>query len=432
VAVAAVLFLGACFGLAWSRVSDGSSWDTDLYERYGARMAKGDVPYRDFRAEYPPGALATFVLPSELAGTKAPVWEPTLNRPARRYALWFAALMVALLATAIVLTATSLRVLRASTRQVAITLGLLAVAPLLLGDLVFTRFDVWPATLTAAALAALLCARFNLAGLALGVAIATKLYPVLLVPLAVTQAWKQRGRRAGLSLLGVTSATTLAVFLPFLALAPGETLWPVRQQLSRGLQAESLGASLISAVHAVTLQLHDHGLGVPTASLHLVESAGALNSAEVHGVAGTAVGTVSGLLALAIVAWAWVAFARGAASADRLVCYAAIVLTASLAVGRVLSPQFLIWLLPIVPLVRGRRGLLASGLLAVTVLLTNLWFPGPYRDYVNDVATGQLGPVALLVLRNLVLLALLLSLVAPRVATPTGWGRRQPPRAPNR
>ena len=32
--------------------------DTPIYERYGDAMAAGQVPYRDFRLEYPPGALA--------------------------------------------------------------------------------------------------------------------------------------------------------------------------------------------------------------------------------------------------------------------------------------------------------------------------------------------------------------------------------------
>ncbi len=78
--------------------------------------------------------------------------------------------------------------------------------------------------------------------------------------------------------------------------------------------------------------------------------------------------------------------------------------------GRVLSPQFVLWLLPLVPLVVGRRGRLASALLAVVLVLTQLWFPELYRDYVNERGAPE---TAYLLVRNGVLLALLVSLAAP-------------------
>jgi hypothetical protein len=73
-----------------------------------------------------------------------------------------------------------------------------------------------------------------------------------------------------------------------------------------------------------------------------------------------------------------VSFARGPASREALVRSSAAMLCAFIAFGKVLSPQFPIWLIPIVPLVRGRRGLLASALLGVALLLTQTWFPFRY------------------------------------------------------
>jgi hypothetical protein len=67
----------------------------------------------------------------------------------------------------------------------------------------------------------------------------------------------------------------------------------------------------------------------------------------------------------------------------------------------VLSPQFLIWLLPLVPAVAGASGLAASAVLLASLVTTQLWFPFRYWDVV------ALEPVGWLVLvRDLLLVAL--------------------------
>ena len=66
-----------------------------------------------------------------------------------------------------------------------------------------------------------------------------------------------------------------------------------------------------------------------------------------------------------------------------------------------LSPQFLIWLLPLVPAVAGAGGLAACAVLLVSLVTTQLWFPFRYWDVV------ALEPVGwLVVVRDLLLVAL--------------------------
>jgi hypothetical protein len=74
-------FVAAGLGLflvSWSLLHRGSFasgqiTDTGLYQKYGDAMAHGQVPYRDFRLEYPPGALPVFVLRrSATKATRAP------------------------------------------------------------------------------------------------------------------------------------------------------------------------------------------------------------------------------------------------------------------------------------------------------------------------------------------------------------------------
>ena len=75
-----------------------------------------------------------------------------------------------------------------------------------------------------------------------------------------------------------------------------------------------------------------------------------------------------------------------------------------------LSPQFLIWLVPLVALVRGRRGLAAGSMLVACLVLTQVWFPYRYWRLALhfDAAASWL-----VLVRDLGLLALLAVLVWP-------------------
>src|SRR5207245_791515 len=94
----------------------------------------------------------------------------------------------------VVLVGLGLAALRAPPLETAAALGLTALSPLLLGNVLLSRFDLLPTALTAAVVAALLFRRDALAAVLLAVAIAVKLYPGVLVPLGVAWVWRHRGR----------------------------------------------------------------------------------------------------------------------------------------------------------------------------------------------------------------------------------------------
>jgi Glycosyltransferase family 87 len=409
--VAALALLVAATLFVWSRADDASSWDVPLYQSFGDRMVDGSVPYRDFRVEYPPGALPAFVVPSLVSETAGiAVYEPELNDAARGYARSFAALMCALLAATVVLTAVSLSALRAPVGHAAVALGFVASTPLLLGELVLTRFDALPVALTAACVAALLHGRAHLAAVALGLAVAAKLYPLLLLPLVAIYVLRRAGRREAAIVAGLAAATVAVVVVPFLALAPGEAWFSIRAQLTRGLQVESLPGSL-----ALALGTASDRLGLGTLGTGIAEGGtGEVRSADVTGTLGSLVGSLSAVAALSVVAAVWIGAWRRDADDMRFVRDCAAVVAAQIALGRVLSPQFVVWLVPLVPLVAGRRGRVASALLAVALVATHVWFPDLYRDYVNERGAFE---TAYLLARNGILVAMLLVLVAPSLAT---------------
>lgn len=382
---AVALFVGTWALLHYGFYKHRQILDTPVYQRYGNEIADGKVPYRDFELEYPPGALPMFAVP----GLAAPGHDQNVTPGFRRT---FETLMWVCGAAALLAMALVLRELRASPWA---PLVFSAVAPLALGSVILSRFDLWPAVLAAAATAALLSGRLRIGHVLLGIGAAAKFYPAVLLPLAVALAWKRRGRREALSCLALSAGVFAVIFLPFVVLAPHGVWHSISVQLGRPLQVESLGAALLLAAH-------HFGVGVTGETSH--------GSQNLAGTAADTLGIVSFLIQAGLLVWIWAAFARGSATASAFVRAGAAALCAFVAFGKVLSPQFLIWLIPVVPLVRGRRGLWASGLLLAAFVLTQIWFPSRYFRLALDFEPGLSW---VLLARDLVLVALALLLAWP-------------------
>jgi len=390
--VAAAFAAIALFVVSWTLLHVGfykhkQLIDTPVYQRYGNAIADGKVPYRDFEVEYPPGALPVFALP----GLAEPGHDQEVSTGFRRS---FETLMWLCGAAALAAMAVILRSLRRSTLNVWTALCFAAIAPLLLGSVILSRFDLWPAALVAAALAALVSGRLRLGHALLGLGVTAKLFPAVFVPLGFAFVWKRAGRREALTCLALALGIVVAVFAPFLILSPGGVWHSLTVQLNRPLQVESLGSALLLVGH------HVFGLGVTGDTSH--------GSQNLAGNAAAGLAVASTVLQAGVLIWIWAAFARGRGDGEALVRSTAAALCAFIAFGKVLSPQFLIWLIPIVPLVRGRRGLGASALLGAALVLTQIWFP--FR-YFRLALHFEAGLSWLLLARDVTLVALVTALV---------------------
>ena len=358
--------------------------DTRRYQEYADAMRADLVPYRDFDLEYPPGALPIFLLPA------------LVTEDEDAYFWGFAALMSLFGAAGVLLTAASLRSLGRSARARRSVLALVAVSPIAFGGVLLTRFDLVPAALVAAATWLLLTGRPRAAGIALGVGAAVKWYPLVLLPLLAIWVWRRHGRRTSVVACASALAVVALAYLPFVLLAPadvGESVW---RQVSRPLQIESLGAGALVLLH------HLAGLEV------VVETS--YGSQNITGTAAAFVAVALAVAAIAALTWVWVAFARRPVDAELLVRIAAAALIALVAFGKVLSPQFLVWLLFPLALVGGRRGVAAGTCFAVAAIATAVWFPWRYFDLPRE-----LDPLvgSLVVLRGLALIAAFVVLVLP-------------------
>jgi uncharacterized membrane protein len=347
--------------------------DTPTYQDYGDRMTSGEVPYRDFAVEYPPGALPVFALPA-LAESED-------------YRRWFEWLMWACAAATVVLVAFTLSAVDATRERTFGAVAFVGLAPLALGSVVLTRYDYWPVMLLAGAIAAFVLGRARFAFAILALAVTAKIYPLVLLLPALLLVRRRAGSREALIGFAAFAVVLALVVIPFLVIDADGFFDSVQTQLERPLQIESLGSSLLIAAHQ--LGLYDATVSTGSGSQNL--------SGDLPDLAAK----IQTVVQFAAVAAAWAIFAlRGARRASFLAAAAASVV-GFIAFAKVLSPQFLIWLIPLVPLVLGRVGVIASTLLAAALVTTQLWFPSRYWDMVAlENATW------LVLVRNILLVAL--------------------------
>ena len=369
--VAIGLVTASCVVMPGGLLSSGWGGDVYYYRQIGKHVTDGLIPYHQFYLEYPPGALVAFAVPSFLSQS--------------HYFLVFKLLMTL---CALVAAASGIAVLRrAASPALARAAVVLGLAPLALGPLFLNRYDVWPAAVVSVALLALVAARPRLAFALLALAVVAKVYALAVVPIAAIHVLRERGRDELARALAVFVGIGLVLIVPFMIRGFGGLGYSFYIQATRQLQVESLGAQLLVAA--------GH-LGV----YHPASVIGAPGSRNLSGPAADAVGFASSaveVLAVAFVArWYW----RGRNDSQRLVLAFAAAVVAFVAFGKVLSPQYLVWLIPLVPLVDAGIGLVAAALLGVTLLMTQAAF------YDSDMVAA-LGTVSWLVLaRDLGLVAL--------------------------
>ena len=384
-------------------VAQWHALDLSIYFVDARNTLGGWQPYTQFKLEYPPLALLPFLGPFLLVGGKGLVFT--------QYALLFLvqnALFSTFIAWAIARTAAQMQPGRAPTRALALYVLLVAIsAPLLPW-----RYDLFPAMLVALALAAVLGERPALAGALLGLGVAAKLYPIVLLPIVAAYYLAGANWRALVRLVLGTAAALNVALLPFVLTSAGAMIEFLRYHQQRGLQIESLPAGLILLAHL--LFGTRVGLGFNFGALHLVSP-----------LADAALRWLMPLFAAvygAVLLGAWARFRHerresGAIAPATLIDFLLAGLLAFVATNKVFSPQYIIWLLPFAPLLRPRHAALLVGMTAATIALF------PY-DYANLLALHD-APVLLLNARNLMLVALLVALLAPYLPRLAAW-RHQP------
>jgi hypothetical protein len=367
-AAASALF-GLSLILLWRGGGDG---DTVELQRYGDAVLGGQVPYRDFHLEYPPGAVPFFTIPS--------------LGPEHDYLTIFRLLAITGVLVGLALLALLLERLELPLPWAYGALAFAAIAPALLGAFSLRRFDMWPAALCVGALLLLVDRKPTWAFALLAVAALVKTYPAVLLPIALLFV-DRRERWRGLV---VFCAIGLIVLAPFAAIAHAGLYNAYAVQWNRHLQLETFAASALLALHHAGRIAFDGG------------------SFSVFGGAADALAKVQTVFQAAGILGAAALFARSRRMPLDLAAAAATTIAVAACAGKVLSPQFLLWIAPLAVLSRSR---IAAALLAAAMLLTNLLFPDRYAGLV----ARHSGEIWLLVARNVLLLGLLAALFAAQL-----------------
>jgi hypothetical protein len=342
------------------------------------RILDGQTPYREVDFEYPPLALPLVIAPalvSDGPGGYESAFEAEM--------LLVDLALLALLALAV----------PGSTRRVAealgvYTVGLIAVSGVVLwdstietGPLALARFDLVPAGLILAALLAREAKRSALWGALLGAATAVKAFPAVLAPSML------RGEKAPLRAL-VAAAIPLAIAAAIVIVWGDEFGSAISYHSNRDLQIETLGATPLLLAH----QLFGAGAEVTV-------GAGAFNlSASGAGAART----IS--IALTIAAILFLIYECWVRRTPPLV-EATAILAVIIVFAPVLSPQFLLWVLPVSAVAYGlgreNAALLACFVLTELLLHNYIGVEGLESGFVWSVAARN---AALLVYLALVVI----------------------------
>jgi hypothetical protein len=354
----AALFGLSCLVPRGGLLSSEPFVDVGHYAVLSKEMLAGQLPYRDFFFEYLPGAVGLIAIPG---------WISEVH-----YQTLFRVEMLACGIAAIAGAFWCLQLVGASRRRLWLAGAALGLAPLALGPVLLNGYDLWPAALTVVAVALLVAGRLTAGGALVGLGAAAKLFTVALLPLALR-------RRT----IVAAAAAFAVVCLPAAVVGPGGLRFSVWVQAKRGLHCESLGGSLLLA------------LGHPQLALRPPGSLDVLGGAATSVAGASTVVVIAAIFAVAILA------RRAPPSRETLLLACVATVVGFVAFGKAFSPQYLVWLVPLVPLV----SVPGTALLAAAAVLTHLWV----LRIVTPFDPG--GPAWIAVLRNLLVVGIYALLV---------------------
>jgi uncharacterized membrane protein len=331
--------------------SDDSNMDVTHFPPRAQEWIDGKLPYKDVKFEYPPLAVPLIGLP-QLAKVGS-------------YKLGFGLIQLAFALALMALCALAARLTGGDGRRAALAI---AITPFLAGALMRGYFDLAPIALTVAALVAILSERVRLGFALLGLAVMTKGFPLVVAPVALAWLIGRGERRQAIEGAATLAAVVAVLGGIVLALSPGGAWYAIHYQTARPLEIESTPATLL---YVVDLVFGQRG-----------RTFGSYGSINLGHAGSGALTVLFGLLLVAAIALLTYRASRD--GQPRTLVLAGLVAVASFAAfGKVFSPQYVVWLFPLIALGAAWGEWWIAGLAAIATVLTKIEFPGLFNDLVG-------------------------------------------------
>ena len=381
-----VLFL--CVFLLWSHV---------FYEYYGPspgaveknivlKIFKGQIPYIDFECEYPPVALLLFIIPG------------LFFRALPGYYIAFTVEMLLFDILAIFMIIFIVKRLNISKVKALSSYTLLiAIAA---GPIASQRYDLAPAVMVLAAVAAFLSGKNKTAWGVLALGVMAKVFPIVVAPLFAVWLLIKKQDAQLFKGIAVFAAVALLTVLPWLIMDAGSIGSMLTYHMDRGLHAESTyGSFIILAQHfGWTSVEYDFSYGSFNITSGLADN---LSHASFF--------IMGAVLLLAYVLFSFKLskkelktdgmLSSQAAQETLLIRYVAISVLAFMLFNKVFSAQYIVWFCPLLPLLNIRFHNFMVLLLLIAGAFTIYIYP---FNYINFEYYETL-PVFLMAGRNLLL-----------------------------
>ncbi len=353
------------------------------------QILNGGIPYRDFTSEYPPLALLIYYIPALIQSG-----YPAYGFVFAAEMLFFDLIIVYLVAD--IATYIELPLVR--------TLTIYTIVLLAVGPIIVARFDLLPAVLVLAAVWAFIKGKNVLSWVIVALGVTAKLYPLVIAPALGFYLLRNREFRRLFTGVGAFTATMLACNLPFFLMNPTGFAGIITYHGDRGIQCESTYASIV---------LIGKALGLTDVTGVFNYGSWNIASPFADSLAKIALPLTAVFLLAMYGVYVWFLWKKtdktpylstgiDIGHAKFIIGYVTLAVAIFMAGNKVFSPQFLIWLIPTMPLLNGKWQPVYTLIFVTMGLITQFIFPYKYTEY----GSFQTAYVLILALRNFLLIFL--------------------------